>query len=87
VRETGEEHQRSTWSKGPATKVPRDWKTFLSNDENKTSFTRFLLEEWKKDKYAPKLQGRQVLFVCQEKCVRLTTDNTVRRSGRTVFKP
>eukprot|EP00745_Piridium_sociabile_P026705 TRINITY_DN42673_c0_g1_i18.p1 TRINITY_DN42673_c0_g1~~TRINITY_DN42673_c0_g1_i18.p1 ORF type:complete len:760 (+),score=189.88 TRINITY_DN42673_c0_g1_i18:236-2515(+) len=63
--------------KGPATKVPRDWKTFLSNDENKTSFTRFLLEEWKKDnnRYAPKLQGRQVLFVCQEKCVRLTTVN------------
>ena len=58
--------------KGPVTKIPRDWKSFLFNDENKTSLMRFLLE---KDKYAPKIQGRQVLFVCQEKCVKLTTTN------------
>ena len=44
--------------KGPSTKVPRDWKKFLRNEENKMRLCSFLLEEWKKGKYAPKLQGK-----------------------------
>ena len=43
--------------KGPSTKVPRDWKRFLCNEENKWRWCSFLAEEWKKDKYAPKLHG------------------------------
>jgi NADH:ubiquinone oxidoreductase subunit len=31
--------------KGSATKVPRDWKAFLSNYENKSIFVRFLQDE------------------------------------------
>ena len=30
--------------KGPHTKVPRDWKQFLCNDENKRQLTNFILE-------------------------------------------
>ena len=55
--------------KGPSTKVPRDWKRFLCNEENKSRLCSFLLEEWKKDKYAPKLHGKS-LFVVDEKGVR-----------------
>ena len=36
--------------KGPSTKVPRDWRKFLCNEENKTHLCSFLLEEWKKGK-------------------------------------
>ena len=59
--------------KGSSITVPRDWKGFLSNEENKMNFTRFLLDEWKKDKYASKLCDKQILFTCVEKCVRLTS--------------
>ena len=54
--------------KGSSTKVPRNWKTFLSNDENKQNPTKFLLDEWKQDKYATKLKGRQIMFVCGDHC-------------------
>ena len=37
---------------------------------------RFLLEEWKSDKYATKLRirYREVLFVCEEKCMLLFSE-------------
>ena len=54
--------------KGSSTKVPRNRKTFLSNDENKQNLTKFLLDEWKQDKYATKLKGRQIMFVCGDHC-------------------
>ena len=57
------------------TKVPRDWKTFLSNDENKRRRTGFLLEEWKKDKFAEKLHKRTVIFSSEEDVVCLTSVN------------
>ena len=56
--------------KGPSTKVPRDWKKFLRNEENKRRLCSFLLEEWKKGKYAPKLQGKHLVFV-ERKCISL----------------
>ena len=43
--------------KGSSTKVPRDWKKFLSNAENKKRLSEFLLEEWQKHKFATKLRG------------------------------
>ena len=57
--------------KGPSTKVPRDWKKFLSNEENKRRLCSFLLDEWKKGKYAPKLQGKHLVFVNERKCISL----------------
>ena len=53
---------------GPLTRVPRDSKTFLANSTNKEQLIRLILQEWKQDKYARKLKGRQVMFVCGEDC-------------------
>ena len=55
------------------TKILRDWKNFLASDKNKQSLTIFLLNEWKKDKYARMLVGRKVYFVCADMCTCLTT--------------
>ena len=39
----------------PLTKVPPDWKDLLHHNSNKEQIIRLLLNEWKKDKYAPRL--------------------------------
>ena len=57
--------------KGPSTKVPREWKKLLCKEENKRRLCSFLLEEWKKGKYAPKLQGKHLVFVNERKCISL----------------
>ena len=57
--------------KGPSTKVPRDWKKFFCNEENKRRFCSFLLDEWKTGKYTRKLQGKHLVFVNERKCVSL----------------
>ena len=59
--------------KGPSTKLPKDWKAFLTNNKNKSSLTKLLLEEWQKDRYAPKLYKHELFFVCEERCVCLTS--------------
>ena len=61
--------------KGPPTKAPRDWKKILCNEENKGRLCSFLLEEWKKGKYAPKLQGKHLVFVDESKCISLKSTN------------
>ena len=61
--------------KGPLTKVPRNWKSFLSSEENKQNFIKFLLTEWKKDSYAPRLLNRRVLMVCEDKCFCFSSSN------------
>ena len=51
---------------GPKTRTPRDWKSFMLNDEDKTQLIKLLLLEWQKSRYAGKLRGRQLFFVCGE---------------------
>ena len=63
--------------KGSATRLPRDWKSFLSNSTNKSNLIKLLLKEWKRDKYAAKLVGWQVYFVCEDQCVMLTSTNGI----------
>ena len=58
---------------GPKTRTPRDWKSFMSNDENKTQLIKLLLSEWQKSRYAGKLRERQLFFVCGKKCYCLTS--------------
>ena len=41
----------------------------MCNEENKTCLCSFLLEEWKKGKYAPKLQGKHLVFVDERTCI------------------
>ncbi len=55
--------------KGAATKRPSEWKLFLSNDDNKVQFIRLLLKLWSGDEYAAKLQGRQVILICEGSCL------------------
>ena len=47
---------------GPKTKVPRDWKAFMCNSDNKSQLIKLLKTEWGKDKYAPKLRGCRIFF-------------------------
>ena len=57
--------------KGPSTKFPRDWKRFFCNEVNKRRLCSFLLEEWKKDKYAWKLNGKSLIVVNERSCISL----------------
>ena len=47
----------------------------MSNEDNKTSLTKFLQDKWKQDKYDAKLQGRKAMFICEQRCMRLTSLN------------
>ena len=38
--------------KGPLIKRPANWKSFLSNDENKKQFTEMLLRLWNEDSFS-----------------------------------
>ena len=42
--------------------------SFLSNDTNKTSLVAFLNEKWKKEKYMPYFEERQIFLTCGEVC-------------------
>lgn len=60
---------------GAKTRTPKDWKSFMSNDENKTQLLRLLFEQWKSDKYAKHLEGRRIYYVLGEMCYCLTSSN------------
>ncbi len=70
--------------KGPSTKVPKDWKSFLQNSKNKEQLLRLLLAEWQKDEYAAKLHGRELMFVCGEECIALTSNDGREVKGRVI---
>lgn len=67
--------------KGEATKKPRDWKVFLSNEENKVQLIKLLLKVWSSDQYASKLKGRKFIFICETKAYLITSDD-----GKTTHK-
>ena len=67
---------------GPETKTPRDWKLFMSNDENQTHLMKLLLSEWRRPKYAVRLDGRQLFFVCGEERICLTSNNGILAKAR-----
>ena len=48
--------------KGPLTKIPKDWKGFLSNGQNKMEVMKLVLSEWQKTDYASKLKGTKNLL-------------------------
>ena len=47
---------------GPRTKSLREWKSFMSNDKNKTQLIKLLLSEWQKPKFAERLHRRDLFF-------------------------
>lgn len=54
--------------KGPKTKIPRDWKGFSLNSENKRQLIKLLLSEWCQPKYASLLQNRHIYYACEAEC-------------------
>ncbi len=58
---------------GEAIKKPPDWKSFLSNDDNKVQFIKLLLKQWSGDQYAAKLHRRRVIFICEGAAYLLTS--------------
>jgi len=62
---------------GAKTKIPRDFKAFLSSGSNKRQLARFLLSQWKNNSYAKYIQGHQIFFVCEENCVCLQSEDGV----------
>ena len=81
-----ERQRRGTGEKlilnGEATKKPPDWKSFLSNDENKAQFIRLMLKMWKRDEYASNLQARQVIFICDGQATLLTSNDGLTTESR-----
>jgi len=57
------------------TKLPRDFKSFMRNSDNKCQLTNFLLAEWKTVRYAPKLKGLTVFFVSESDCTKLQSED------------
>ena len=51
----------------PTQKI-QQWHSFLSNGTSKTSLVAFLNEEWKKEKYMPYFEERQIFLTCGEVC-------------------
>jgi len=48
---------------GGEMKRPKDWKVFLSNDDNKAQLLKVLLDTWSSAQTAPILCGREVVLV------------------------
>lgn len=61
--------------RGPSTKLPRNWKSFLTNGDNKTAVIRLILNEWEDDKYASKLKNRKIYLSFQDNCTLLTSED------------
>ena len=51
---------------GPATRKPADFKSFLSNDDNKTQMCQLLLRVWSSDSAVTRLQRCQLAVVVVE---------------------
>jgi hypothetical protein len=65
--------------RGESTRRPKDWKEFLSNDQNKEQFIDILLKSWSSGRYSECLKDREVMLICQGRAFKLTSD------GETTF--
>ncbi|XP_035674790.1 uncharacterized protein LOC118414705 [Branchiostoma floridae] len=53
------------------------WRKFVLNPKNKTSLTRFVTEEWKKDKYRRKLHSKVLYIACEEECHKISAKSAI----------
>ena len=60
---------------GRKTRLPRNFKSFMHNAENKRQLTKFLLAEWQSDRYASRIHHRTVFFVCEKECLCLQSED------------
>uniref|UniRef100_A0A0L8I6V7 Uncharacterized protein n=1 Tax=Octopus bimaculoides TaxID=37653 RepID=A0A0L8I6V7_OCTBM len=59
---------------GEKTKRPKDWKVFLTNDENKTQFIQLLLSTWRSEVSADILTAHEMVLICEGTAFQLTSD-------------
>ena len=71
---------------GKKTKLPRDFKMFMRNSDNKRLLTKFLLKEWQSDRYAARLCGRTIFFVCEQDCTCLTSEDRLTVKATSVLE-
>lgn len=60
---------------GPKQRCPKQWKKYLSDGENKTGLTTFLLQQWCSDSYAERIGNRTIFFAAGEVCVKIFVVN------------
>ena len=57
-----------------STKRPKDWKTFLTNDENKEQLIQVLFSTWSSEQFSGKLVGHEVTLICEGRAYHLLSD-------------
>ena len=67
--------------KGDMTKKPKDWKVFLSNDDNKKQLIQVILNTWSSDDFAVNLATRQIIAVADGRAyqIKVTKERTVEK--------
>ena len=55
----------------------QQWRKFLSSSFNKSSLIKFLVCEWKGQRYRDKLQGKALYVSCEETCFKMTANEWV----------
>ena len=55
----------------------QQWRKFLSSSFNTTSLIKFLVGEWKGQRYRYMLQGKAFYVTCEETCFKMTADEWV----------
>lgn len=64
--------------KGPSTNIPRNWKSCLCNNKNKSQLVDLLFAEWKQNKYARYFYGKKVYLTHGEECTLFTSSDRVK---------
>ena len=65
----GQTEQEPEYRCSPGQKI-KQWRKFLARESNKTSLIKFLIQEWRTEKYLEKLGHlhKVLLVTCEEKC-------------------
>ena len=60
--------------RGEKTRRPKDWKDFLTNDENKEQLIRLLLSTSRSKLFSQKLEGHEVTLICEGRAYQFTSN-------------
>ena len=60
---------------GPNVKKHVDWKSFLTNEENKRQLIEMLVQVWSSEPFMPKLVSKDVIINNEDQAILLTSDN------------
>ena len=75
-----EERQRGSGDKlivgRENTKRPKDWRTFLTNDENKEQLIQVLLSTWSNSSFSKLFGGHEVTLICKGHAYHLSSEGS-----------